>query len=535
MAIEETIVLKDKVSSAADEAAAAVNGLDTALKEAKGNAAKLGDASKKASEAAMKATKKEWREDSFRKKQLQETLDPIGEMKEGLLQISPAGVAAAAGIALIAVAAFKAVTALKDIAVATLEAAGSARIARDGYTAMLDQLTAGRGAEALKHLDTLSQKLGISVEDAVSQFTKLRKEGLSNIDSSSLIKLRADLLAVGVSADEADSQIKEATKAIKEGKSASAVIKDIADNYGAVGDGANAAAAQQYTLGGAIQNVKNLANELWAGVADGSKEAFGSAAAAVGDWITSFRESGKLQKLIDGISGAVKVMLAGFEGFISVIQPGIDALMGAFEELGTAIGGAEGGMNGARSAGEVLGAAIGFVAQIIAFMIGQVTMAINAWNAMKGAATAVSSAISGAYEAVKGFVSKFFQAGVDLVTGFIDGIKSMVTGAIDSAKNLGKEAGDALKNALGIGSPSKVAMGIAQNFGGTFSDSMAEAIPSNIIDTAVAPANDISPIAAAPSSPVTVNVYVTNSNATASDIESAVLRGVERALRMRAA
>lgn len=428
-----------------------------------------------------------------------------GLASAGKTALQFAGGAAAAGVAAIAAALVK---------------VGQTTIARDNLRATLDQVTKGRGAEALKQLDKLAKGLNKSTEEVTADFVALRKQGLDNVNSAKLIKLRADLEAVGVDSATAEKAVQKAAAAIKSGQGADAAIKNVAKAYGASGDGANAAAKKAYTLEGALTRIKLMLEQGLAAVAD--------------------KLGPKLTGLVDKIAkGFENLDSADVEKYFDNIGEAIDALGPvvdfAFKAIGVGIKVALASFQALSSAASWVSAAVTVAAQYI----GQAWTAVapvitSAIDTVSAAYTSVSTTVGNMVTAVTGFVSSFAAAGKALIDGFVKGITDGVSNAVNAAKNAGTAAKDALKSSLGIASPSKVAQAIAGNFVGSFNDTIESAAPANM--QAMAPEAPTVPRGGSRANGgaslgnVTVNVYVTQTNATTEDIAIAVETGIRRAV-----
>lgn len=81
-------------------------------------------------------------------------------------------------------------------------------------------------------------------------------------------------------------------------------------------------------------------------------------------------------------------------------------------------------------------------------------------------------AIYSVYNAIKSI--DLGKAASNLVKSFVDAIKNGITFVIDAMKALGTAAADALLDALGIHSPSRIAIDAAQNVTGTFASTVEE-------------------------------------------------------------
>jgi hypothetical protein len=441
-----------------------------------------------------------------------------------------------------------------DVAVAFGKAVVEAHAFNSAATAALDQLTGGRGEQALSSLASQAADLGISTESAVEQFTALRNAGASNADATALISLRADLLAVGVSAGDADAAIKKATEAIKAGGDADAVIGKIADAYGAAGDGANAAAKRALTLEGAMANAGLVGQRAFSVIADRAGPALDAVGAKITSVLDSFEDSGAVESLGDTIASALEYVppiidgiLAAWDSFKSSAQPGIDALSQAFGVLSDALGESGGGMSAASAIGSALGFVVSTIATAIAGVVGVIGGFVAGWNMASGAVSSAIDAITSAIDSVLSI--DLASAGTNLVQSFIDGIVSMVGSVIDAASSIGDAAAGAIKSALGIASPSKVGLELGGNLGESVGTGAEEAMPAEIEPPALADLPKVAPSngngggaeLAAPGGgaligSLTVIVQVPGgTNASAQDIGTEVRRAVETAIARRAA
>lgn len=403
---------------------------------------------------------------------------------------------------------------------AALKKIGETVIARDNLRATLDQVTKGRGSEALKALDKLAKGLNMSIEDVTQQFVDLRKKGVSNIDASKLIKLRADLEAVGVSAEDAAKAVDETVAAIKSGKNADQAIKDTAKKFGAIGDGSNASAKKAFTLEGQIKAAM-LAIE----------QAIGKVADKLGPTIL---------KLVSAFtSGFDNLDPDAFDKYIDAIKENLEAVIPVAKVVGKGIATV---FSAISASAQAMGGVISFViaaVQVAAQYLsaawqaaGPTVMAVFSaiGSAVQTVGSIISSAISAAVGVINGFRDAFSSAGGSLVDGFIAGIKAAVGKAVAAAKDLGKGAADALKSSLGIASPSKVAAGFGRNFGETFAATAEESTPelSDIVPTPRSGGNGPS---GASSKKYEITINVNGGNASAQEIGAEVEIAVENAIR----
>jgi len=150
-----------------------------------------------------------------------------------------------------------------------------------------------------------------------------------------------------------------------------------------------------------------------------------------------------MDALAVGLSVAAELVGPLWEGF----KEGIAPLSAMIEPIGAALSKAFGGdkkdtMSGLATAAQMLGRAIGLLATaVIAPIVGLAMLGAAAGKAMAWLESLKASAIS---------------AGIDLVTGLADGITNAAGKAITAAKELADKVKAAVKDALKIGSPSKV-------------------------------------------------------------------------------
>jgi hypothetical protein len=479
-------------------------------------------------------------------------------MGKGMGKLGKAGGVAAAGVsgAAIAVGAFVAVIGgIAAVATPFMKAAGAANIARDGFRAALDQVTGGRGEEAVAVLDKLAKGLNMPVEKLTDQFIALRKQGINNIDSENLIKLRADLVAVGVDAKTADEAIKGAVESIKSGKDASAVIDDVANKFGAMGDGANASADSFYTLEGAMDRVKGGMERLGGRLADKSSESFDKLAQSVSGWWDKFEESGAAEAILDAITAGIDAVVEAAEGFMSVVEPALEGLKGPFEDLAEALGSTTDGSTAARDAGAGLGQIVSLLIGGVGLLVDAVTFAVEAWHAFRSAISWIADVANSAYSALLQLAQAvglaepteaaagWKAAGDNAAGAFVAALESQVGAAQAAGSKMGAAATAGVTSSLQISSPSKVAQRLAQNFGDSFTDTLGDSMPDDIAMAVPANGNgagalEIAPVGSASAGsgggPISLNVEVnvTQTDASVDDIRLAVQEGAEQALRL---
>jgi hypothetical protein len=492
--------------------------------------------------------------------------DAAGDASAGLGKMGDEGgstlqdiatLATGVGAALeIAEKAMRAAKAIGQVAMAFGEAISGAKVFHDETVAALDQLTGGRGEAALDGLAAKAVGLGISTESAVEQFTALREAGASNMDASALIALRADLEAVGVSGDKADEAVKKALSEIKGGKDASKAISDVAKSFGAVGDGANAAAKRSLTWAGALKNIEGLGGRIFGTVAEIAGPALDKVGAKITEVLDAFEGSGTVESFGEAIASALEYVPPIIDGiveawfsFADAAGPAVEGLVDAFSELGTALGESGEGMNIASMIGTALGVVIGGMATGIRVTVAAATALVEGLTALGGAAAAAYDAVSSGLGAIADI--SLADAGMALMEGFVDGIMSMAAAVAEAAANVAGAAADAVAGALGIASPSKVGLALGANLGESVGSGAEEAMPPTIdVPSFGAPANDVGdvigdvPVAGAQMGGGPSIVFEAGSiviagsgsggSVTMADVEQAVRRGVELALERKA-
>lgn len=449
----------------------------------------------------------------------------------------------------------KAASKVLDVAVAFGKAVVEAHAFNAAATAALDQVTGGRGEQALAGLAEQARGLGISTESAVEQFTALRNAGASNADATALISMREDLLAVGVSAEDASATVDRAMDLIKSGAGPTEdIIAELAGSYGAVGDGANAAAKRALTLEGAIANASQVGSRALSKIADAAGPSLDAVGAKITSVLDSFEDSGVIESFGATLGAALEYVppiidgiLAAWDSLKSSAEPGINALSEAFGVLSDALGDSGDGMSAASAIGSALGFVVSTIATAISGVVAAVGVFVAAWGAASGAVDAAIGAITGAFDALMSI--DLSSAGTNLVESFISGIQAMIGNVIAAAASVGDAASGAIKSALGIASPSKVGLALGGNLGESVGQGAAEAMPETIEPPGIGdlpklpPANTngggaelAAPAASgAPSVVVYLTIPIQGTSASAADIETAVRRGVETALARRAA
>ena len=344
------------------------------------------------------------------------------------------------------------VAAVGALGVAIAISAKSAYDAKRNAAALLDAFTARRGPQALALLDGLATKLGQSFGDVRQQFVEFRQAGLNNALSAKLIKMRADLLAVGLSAAAADKEISFVTSAADGlgNVAAQRRMAEMSRAYGGIGSGAKAAAFAVTSLSGAENKVSNVLGEKMAELWTKIGPEIGKAANQLADFAVKLINSEKGQAAIDGIAKA-------FTNVAGSVGPAIDGLGKAFDFLSENKIAVVTGLTFAVSAlGVAMVVAFGpaiVAATGVALAAAALPLAIAA--AAVGVGLAVQAIVKH-WDVLEDLAKAAYRWGADIVSGLIDGIKAKISSAVYAVGGLAADISKTFAKALGIQSPSKV-------------------------------------------------------------------------------
>lgn len=364
------------------------------------------------------------------------------------------------------------VAAVGALGVAIGVSAKGAFDAKRNAAALLDAFTARRGPQALQMLDGLATKLGQSFGDVRQQFVEFRQAGLSNALSAKLIKMRADLIAVGLSAEAADKEISFVTSAADGlgNVAAQRRMAELSRAYGGVGSGAKAAAFALTSVSAAENKIGNVVSEKLAGLWEKIGPAIGKAANQLADFAVKLINSDKGQAAIEGIANAF-IKVAGAVG------PALDGLGKVFDVLSenkiavvTGLTFAVGALGVAivSAFGPAIVAATGAALAFAALPLAVAAAAVGVGLAVQ--------AIVKHWDVIEDIAKAAYRWGSDIVTGLVDGIKAKVSSAVDSVKGLAGDIAGAFTKALGIQSPSKLFAEYGRNTVAGFEKGESEAI-----------------------------------------------------------
>lgn len=318
----------------------------------------------------------------------------------------------------------------------------SAGTARDNTKAMLDVLTAGRGDETLRLLDGLAKQLGVSITDTREKFIEFRKAGLDNKQSTSLIKLQADLEATGLSAKDAEAGIKKIVDQAKkadgsfDGKIFDEAFKKIASQAGVAGDGLTAMTKKAKSLNGALASLDNSKTQALEAIYDAIKPKVDAAAQAVAGFVKTFLESEKGKAAIESISSAIG-------GLLSLIPTLIDKGVALYQTLSAFSDSTTGKivLEGLKVTLYAVGAAMAVAAGAVGLLLAPLY--------------AVGAAVVYVTGLFAGLAKDAVNLGTNIIQGLIGGIKNAAGALYATVSGIASGVKSTFKSILGIASPSK--------------------------------------------------------------------------------
>jgi hypothetical protein len=361
----------------------------------------------------------------------------------------------------------------------------AARGAREAQ-ALMHGLTGGRGARALELVDQLAGRLGVRFAEAREQFTRFREAGASNSLSANLIKMRADLVAFGLSAEAADSEIQKVLSA-RGDRAQAAALSEISAAYEGIGDGALAARHATESVDGAMARLSNVTTqaleELWTRIGP----SVSSAANALADFVEGFVKSNEGRAALDKISVGFQLVAGAAETTFRLIDNHWDRFVGATSRAGESV-------------------------------------SLNFLGPFGTVAAMLRTTGQTAARAAR-------DAGRNTSRGFSEGIRAGQSDADSAATSMADRVATAFRSALGIQSPSRVFMEYGANTVEGFEQGQQDAMPQTMPLTAAATASAEAPTTNTSTQTVggaTFNIYATGGNA--EDIALAVRAEVQKIL-----
>lgn len=373
-----------------------------------------------------------------------------------------AGVAAIEFGAALATAGVAALALLATIGVFAIKMAE----AKTEATGVLDTLTNGRGAQALKLIDGLADDLGIKFQEARDEFIKFRQAGLDNAQSANLIKLRADAIAAGKGAAEADEAVSKVLS-YKGGRGTAAELAEMAKEMGVVGDGSTSARAKFNSLNGALNRIDNDKVKILEEIGEKIGPSVDRAAQAMAKLADSLLNTKEGKALIDDIAKSISAIADAatkaapivadfiasgkahgvYSSWVSEAYDAVAEVVSAFAEIPTAF----------IDVGEDINTAVNYIGGGVEDAFIDVSQTI--WRGLK--------AIPAGVEDIGGAV----------VDGILAGIKSAGPRLFAAVEGVGSDIKKKFKDILGIHSPSVVFKGYGLNIGAGLNRGLDRSMP----------------------------------------------------------
>lgn len=349
MSLEVDIQLGNQFEKQALATAAALDKIAVSEKTVNALAQKLGVSSKQVG-AAEKHMANE------RKTQEKKAADDQKKRKDGEAAFRDKIKAGAAAWFLFKDAASAAKDVVADIAKSVLEASYNASQTKREATAMIGAFTGGHAKEFMLSLDKLAGQLGNTVDETRSQFVEFRKTGMSNDLSFKLIKARADMIAVGLSAKEADAQIAYVTASGRDLGTAYAHLRVIKQHFEGVGEGATAAAYATVSLSAAQNKISTAVSQKLADLWTEVGPEIGKAAHRMADFTLELLKSKEGEEMIKGVTEAFKDMAKAINK--ENLMTALNAILSVATAIGTVFKGVDAVFSGkiGESAAQLIGA-----------------------------------------------------------------------------------------------------------------------------------------------------------------------------------
>ena len=386
----------------------------------------MGKAQGKALEASKKVTKEAKKKNDGEKGFLSNLKKGVGQTAAIAAGLVAAGTAAAA------------------LGYKIADTASAAYDSRREAAALLNAWTGQRGPKAMQLIDGLASQLGMRFDEAREKFLQFRESGLNNKMSAQLLKLRADLMATGLSAESADKEIARVTSVGHDVYARARALQEIQRSYGGIGSGAKAATYATVSLAAAQNKLSNVTGEVMADLWKEIGPHIGKAAHTLSDFAI------KLIKSDDGKAAIVAVGDA-FKFVASVVTS---------ENLTT-------GLNVVKALVQTIGQVFEFTGKAAAYGASKAVEAVE-W-------------ITEEIGKLVDLAADMFPNGVAIVDGLIDGITSRISAAAETVAGLASKIASGFAEALGIQSPSKVFAAFGRNTVEGFEQGERQAIGSRAL------------------------------------------------------
>jgi post-segregation antitoxin (ccd killing protein) len=354
---------------------------------------------------------------------------------------------------------------------------------RRNSSALVDAFTGGQGPKVLAQLDNLATKLGMTIDETRSKFVEFRQAGFQSQQAAALIKMRADLQAVGLSAEAADKEIGYVLSKADGHSNAAAMrqLQEISRAYRGIGSGAVAAGKSNETIGGAMAKLSNTATTALAKLWEKIGPDIGKAANRLADFVTKLIDSEAGKKALDGIA-------AGFKNITEAIN--------------------EKTLTKAVSLLKEIGAGLSFMVKPIDQTVGK-------------SASQLDAAVSALDRNDVVLAERAKEMGIDISKGIAAGIEAKKSEAARAATGAADATAGAFAETLGIQSPSKVFMDYGRQTVAGYEIGQREAIGEMPIQAAAARAPAQRPAAGGGGS-ITIEQLIVQGGGNAHEIGTAI-------------
>jgi tape measure domain-containing protein len=467
------VTLKDGVSRPAQKAARSVKGLNDDMRGVKGTAS-----------AGSRG---------------------LSALKVGLLAVGAAGAVAVAGLARVGVAVGKNIG----------QSAAFMEQNRLAFGLLLKGADAG--GRALEEIRAIAMDLNLPIKETIKNYRKLLASQFKPQAAQDIVKLGADMQALGATSEEVGSIIRAMTQIKAKGKlqaeeltgqlaeagvSADLVFKQLGKTMGKTTDevrklitagkvDADVAldAIKKAILqklgteapGEAAKAFTGTLGGMWAGVQTQAENAILNISERIGPQLKKslasameFEAPPGMGKVLDDMIERFDIVQVAIEQVKAAASGWLEGFSEAWDEIGPLVddvvegilefAGSEEGLtdikNAFKSSGKVAAVALGLVVVALAAATGAVTALSSAWEGLGEGVDAIGEFfenLAGDIESgAEGIAETAGGIGTGIIDGIVEGISSGASAVVDAITNTANEAIQAAKDALDISSPSKV-------------------------------------------------------------------------------
>lgn len=336
----------------------------------------------------------------------------------------------------------------------------------------------GKAKAALADVMKIANELGLEFQSAAGDFKNLISAGFDVEASKDLLKLKADLIAMGGGAEGATEKIQSAFQAIAKsmakGKMEADVFSEILGNLPVTKVQILEALApklgksladmakidiSKIPVDKLVEAIKEATLKATGASKLGQLAAEGAATTASGAWENlKIRALNFFDEIAAKIGGSEK--LAGFINKITKWFDSADAkrlindVAKAFEKLGEAI--SEIDFDAVAGGVKLLLAPLHGLVVVLSTLWGYAKRIDDAMTSLGSSFAGIGGGVSAALESLTGLGAAFSSIGGSIVGGLVSSIENGGSAVANAITNLANRAVAAAKAALGIASPSKV-------------------------------------------------------------------------------